>query len=121
MIQKCSNIFVYLKKTIFSIFHFIKNNDFSMTPNDHPWDQKFVAVVDRRSLFRGHLCGESSKWDLKLVVVICRWSLFRSGLVVNMFAQTPKRLFCPIVFPNVRFQLSSFVTWLNGVPRDRGP
>ena len=29
--------------------------------------------------------------------------------------------FCPIVFPNVQFQMSSFVIRLNGVERDRGP
>ncbi len=47
--------------------------------NDHPWDPKIVAVFDRWSLFRGHLCNKSSKWDLKIVVVIDRRSLFGGG------------------------------------------
>jgi len=47
--------------------------------NDHPRDPKIVAVVDRWSLFRGHLCSKSLKWDLKIVVVIDRWSLFGGG------------------------------------------
>ncbi len=37
--------------------------------NDNPWDKK-GALVDRGSLFSGHLCNKSSKWDLKMVVVI---------------------------------------------------
>ncbi len=28
--------------------------------NDHPWNPKIVAVVDRWSLFGGHLCTQSS-------------------------------------------------------------
>ncbi len=40
--------------------------------NDHPWDPKKVAVVDRWSLFSGHLCSKSLKWDLKIVVVTDR-------------------------------------------------
>ncbi len=31
-------------------------------------DRKYV--IDRLSLFRGHLCNISSKWDLKILVVI---------------------------------------------------
>ena len=50
--------------------------------NDHPWNSKIVVVVDRWSLFRGHLC----KWDLKMVVAIGRWShsevVVSSGLTV---------------------------------------
>ncbi len=42
--------------------------------NDHPWDSKIVAVVDRWSLLRGHLFNKSSIWDLKIVVAIWRWS-----------------------------------------------
>jgi hypothetical protein len=44
-----------------------------------PWDPEKVAVVDRWSLFRGHLCNKSFKWDLKMVVVIDRWSLLGGG------------------------------------------
>ncbi len=40
---------------------------------------KIVAVVDRWSLFRGHLCYGNSKWDHKIVVVVDRWSLFGGG------------------------------------------
>ncbi len=50
-------------------------NFFEPTYKDHPWDPKIEAVVDRWSLFRGHLCNKNSKWDLKMVVVIDRWSL----------------------------------------------
>ena len=47
--------------------------------NDHPWDPKIVAVVDRWSLFRGPLWYKSSKWDHKIVAVVDRWSLFGGG------------------------------------------
>ena len=47
--------------------------------NDHPWDPKIVAAVDRWSLFRGHLCYKRTNWDLKIVVVVGRWSLFGGG------------------------------------------
>jgi hypothetical protein len=47
--------------------------------NDHPRDPKIVAVVDRWSLFGGHLCYKWSNWDLKIVAVIDRWSLFGGG------------------------------------------
>ncbi len=38
-----------------------------------------MAVVDRWSLFRGHLCEKNSNWDLKIVAVIDRWLLFGGG------------------------------------------
>ncbi len=45
--------------------------------SDHPSDPKIVAVVDRWSLLRGHLCNDKSQiWDLKKVVVIDMWLLF---------------------------------------------
>ena len=47
--------------------------------NDHPWDPKIVAVVDRWSLFKGRLYSKSPIWDLKMVIVIDRWSLFGGG------------------------------------------
>ena len=47
--------------------------------NDHPRDPKIVAVVDRCSLFGGHLCYKRSNWDLKIVAVVDRWSLFGGG------------------------------------------
>jgi hypothetical protein len=46
---------------------------------DHPRDPKIVTVVDRWSLFKGHLCSKSSKWDLKKVVIRDKWSLFGGG------------------------------------------
>jgi len=46
--------------------------------NDHPRDPKIVAVVDRWSLFRGHLCYKMSNWNLNKVAVVDRWSLFGS-------------------------------------------
>ncbi len=47
--------------------------------NDHPWDPKILAVVDRWSLFRGHLCYKRSNMDLKTVAVVDRWSIFGGG------------------------------------------
>jgi hypothetical protein len=41
--------------------------------NDHPWDPKIVAVVDRWSLFNGQLCYKTFEWGLRIVVVIDRW------------------------------------------------
>jgi hypothetical protein len=38
-----------------------------------------VAIVDKWSLFRGHLYYKTSKWDLRMVDVIDRWSLFGGG------------------------------------------
>ena len=42
-----------------------------------------MAVVDRWSLFGGHLCNKCSKWDLKMMVVIDRWSLFGGGRLLR--------------------------------------
>ena len=41
-------------------------NKFTVNPvyNEHPRDPKIVAVVDRWSLFRGHLCSKNLIWDL---------------------------------------------------------
>ncbi len=47
--------------------------------NDHRWDPKIVAVVNRWSLFRGHSCYKRSIWDLKIEAVIDRWSLYGGG------------------------------------------
>jgi hypothetical protein len=47
--------------------------------NDHPRDPKIVAVVDRWSLFGGHLFYKRSNWDLKTVAVVDRWSIFGGG------------------------------------------
>jgi len=60
--------------------------------NDHPWDPKIVAVVDRWSLFRGHLCYKKTNWDLKIAAVIDRWSLF-GGCRLTVFAFLLKSLF----------------------------
>jgi hypothetical protein len=43
--------------------------------NDYPWGPIKVPVVERWSLFRGHLCDKSSNSDLKMMAVIDRWSL----------------------------------------------
>jgi hypothetical protein len=45
--------------------------------NDNHRGPKIVAVVDRGSLFIGHLCAnaKSSKWDHKMLVVEYRQSL----------------------------------------------
>jgi hypothetical protein len=47
--------------------------------NENPRDPKIVTVVDRWSLFKGHLFSKSSKWDPKKVVVWDKWSLFGGG------------------------------------------
>ena len=47
--------------------------------NDHPWDPKIVAVVDRWSFSEVRLCYKSSTRDLKMVAVIGRRSLFGGG------------------------------------------
>ena len=59
-----------------------KNSTVKPVYNDHHWDPKIVAVVDRWSLFRDHLCNKSSEWGLingggryRQVVAIRRWSL----------------------------------------------
>jgi len=58
--------------------------------NDHPWDPKIVAVVDKWSLLRGHLCSKSPILDHKMVVVVDRWSLFGGGgtLIYHSFLTT---------------------------------
>jgi hypothetical protein len=45
-------------------------------------DKNHLAVVDRWSLFGGHLWDKMSKLDLKMAVLIDRWSIFGSGLTV---------------------------------------
>jgi len=47
--------------------------------NDHHWDPKIVAIVDRWLLFKGNLYSKSPIWDLKIVVVMNMWSPFRGG------------------------------------------
>ncbi len=57
--------------------------------NDHPWDPKIVAVVEKWSFFKGHLRNKSYNLDLKIVVVVDRWShvnvVVSSGLTVFNF------------------------------------
>jgi hypothetical protein len=43
--------------------------------NDHPLDPKIVAVVDRWSLFRSHLCYKTFNRNLRIMILIDRWSL----------------------------------------------
>ena len=43
--------------------------------NDHPWDPKVVAVVDRWLLFRGHLSDKKLKRDPTMMVFVGKWSL----------------------------------------------
>jgi hypothetical protein len=51
--------------------------------NDHPWNPPKVAIVDKCSLFGGHLSNKSSKWDLKIAVIIKQALLLdTSGLSV---------------------------------------
>ncbi len=47
--------------------------------NDHPWNKKILAIVDRWSLFRGHFYNKVWNLDFKMVVIMDRWSLFGGG------------------------------------------
>ncbi len=47
--------------------------------NDYTRDLKVVAVVNRRSLFRGNLWSKNSISDFKRVVVVDEWSILGSG------------------------------------------
>ena len=96
-------VFFAKLKFLFAQFHnmswiwsnsFLLNHSFSKIANtvkpvynDHPRDPKIVSVVDRWSLFRGHLCNKNSKWNTKMmgrfwqvgvrylkVAVVDRWS-----------------------------------------------
>ncbi len=69
-----------------------------------PWDPEKVAVVDKWSLFSGHLCNKSSKGDLKrvapgLTVLLTQnftffieylyfFSRFSSNAILNHFSST---------------------------------
>ena len=64
---------LYLPSFVFGVLYFTIKPVY----NDYPWDPKKVAVVDRWSLFRSHLCSKSSKWDFKTVVD--KWLLFGGG------------------------------------------
>jgi hypothetical protein len=55
------------------------NSTVKLVYNDHPWDTKILAVVDRKSLFRGHFYKKIWNRDLKMVVIMDRWSLFGGG------------------------------------------
>ncbi len=72
-ITKSGSIVPFLKKIN------LEGSTIKPVYNDHPLDPKIMAVVDRWSLFRGHLCNKSSIWDLKILVVIDRRSLFGGG------------------------------------------
>ncbi len=56
-------------------------NTFKLEYNDHLWDPQKSSVVNRRSLFGGHLCkkkyrmGPKNSGLYRQVVAIRRWSL----------------------------------------------
>ena len=82
--------------------------------NDHPRDPKIVAVVDRWSLFRAHLCNKISKWDPKKVVFEGRLSQFEgvsSGLTVFW-----NRNFCEQTNKHSPFPLTSTMLASKGWP-----
>jgi hypothetical protein len=70
----CSNV-LYFRADVrafgikFSTFASLKSKAVNLVYKDHSWDLKIVAVDDRWSLFRGHLCNDSSNVDSKIVVV----------------------------------------------------
>jgi hypothetical protein len=47
--------------------------------NNHPWDPKIVAVVDRGLLFSCSLIYKNRNWAFEMVAFIGRWPLFRGG------------------------------------------
>ncbi len=71
------------KKNRLSVLKMVHNlffvNTIKPLYNDHARDPIIVAVVDKWSLFRGHLFNESSNWNYKMMVVIDSWSLFGGG------------------------------------------
>ncbi len=89
-IQVSSNIFSLTT----GLFFISETHETTVKPayNGHLLDLQIVVVVDRWSLFRVHLCNNSSEWDLKIVVVIDRWSLSEmdvsSGFTVVISQET---------------------------------
>jgi hypothetical protein len=47
--------------------------------NDHPWDPKLLAVVDRWLLFIGHFYNKGPIRDILIEIVEDRWTLFGGG------------------------------------------
>ncbi len=90
--------FYYLRFRLFVITN--KNSTVKLVYNDHPRDPKFVAVVDRLSLFRGRF----TLWKLKLglqnsgrcrqVVAIRRWSGLTVFLIESKLSFILYSIFC---------------------------
>ncbi len=59
----------------------------NLCTNDHPWDPKILAIVDGRSLLRGHLCNKKFRMDLKMVVAIDRWYAIWSWPLAQVWLQ----------------------------------
>jgi hypothetical protein len=78
--------------------------------NDHHWDPKKVAVVDRWSLFRVYLCNENFNLDLKMMVVIDRWSLFGGGRLLR---------FDCISKENLKFLIIRNCVFVNKIEKDK--
>jgi hypothetical protein len=83
------NVFFEMLSSTYILYYILcKNGKFlqvKLVYNDH--DPKIVAVVERWSLLRGHICYKSSKSDLKVVVVTGgRYSqvVGSSGLTVSI-------------------------------------
>ena len=82
----------FLKKTYIRIENTVKH-----VYNDHPWDPKFVAVVDRWSLFRGTFMlqkfkmGPQNGGRYRQVVAIRRWSLALVLLYIYSKFLKPKK------------------------------
>ncbi len=56
-----------------------KDNTVKPVYNDHPWDPKIVAGVDKWFLFRGSVFYKNFNWAFQMVAFVGRWSLFRGG------------------------------------------
>ena len=63
-----------IKKYI--LYNYFRSTTIKDVYNDQTWDPKIVIIVDRWSLFRGHLRNKSLKYDFIIVFVIDTWSLF---------------------------------------------
>jgi len=65
-------LFVYYRSKYVNVSGCISKK---MSNNDHPWDPIIVVIVDRWSLFRGHLKVQYSTSKWWPVVTLRRWSL----------------------------------------------
>ena len=66
----------YKNNKKYILYNYFRSTTIKDVYNDQTWDPKIVIIVDRWSLFRGHLRNKSLKQDFIIVFVIDTWSLF---------------------------------------------